>query len=89
MPRPRAIQEAEAQPWLAVLLDYALSEKGVQMNAQLEMLDLAKVRTTDHEAMPDWLLASLLLKWSGRYVPADDWQRLQARVRKRRRPHDF
>ena len=33
MPRPRAIQAAEAPLWLAVLLDYSFSDKSAQRSA--------------------------------------------------------
>lgn len=84
MPRPRAIQAAETPIWLAVLLDYGFSEKNAQRAAQLDLLAIAHDATAYPDDIPRWRLAQLLLSWSQKYVPANDWRRLQARVRKRR-----
>ncbi|MGP9576291.1 hypothetical protein ACT3R8_17985 [Halomonas sp. AOP42-C2-23] len=85
MPRPRAIQAAEAPIWLAVLLDYAFSEKSAQRAALLDLLGIAHDATAYPDDIPGWRLAELLLRWGEQYVGADDWRRLQARVRKKRR----
>lgn len=84
MARPRTIQATEAPIWLAVLLDYSFSEESAQRAAQLDLLDLAHDATAFPDDIPHWRLAELLLGWAEEYVPAEDWRRLQARVRKRR-----
>lgn len=84
MPRPRALQAAEAPLWLAVLLDYSFSDKNAQRAARIDLLGIAHDATAYPDDIPGWRLAQLLLGWSDKYVPANDWQRLQARVRKRR-----
>lgn len=84
MPRPRAIQAAEASIWLAVLLDYAFSQKSDQRAFLLDLVGIAHDATAYPEDIPGWRLAELLLRWSAGAVPAADWRRLQARVRKRR-----
>lgn len=85
MPRPRSIQASEASLWLAVLLDYAFSEKSDQRAAQLDLLGIAHDATAYPDDIPGWRLAELLLRWAEQHVPAGDWQRLQARLRQRRR----
>jgi|TARA_R110001583_G_C5666453_1_gene410241 hypothetical protein len=85
MPRPRAIQASEAPLWVAVLLDYGFSEKSAQRVAVLDLLGIAHDATAYPDDIPGWRLAELLLRWSDQYVPAGDWKRLQARVRKQRR----
>lgn len=84
MPRPRALQAAEAPLWLAVLLDYSFSEKSAQKAAQLDLLGIAHDATAYPDDIPGWRLAELLLRWAEQYVPGEDWKRLQGRVRKRR-----
>ena len=85
MPRPRAIQDAKAPLWLAVLLDYSFSEKSAQRSARLDLLGIAHDATAYPDDIPHWRLAELLLRWAEQYVPVGDWQRLQARLRQRRR----
>ncbi|WP_417667146.1 hypothetical protein [Pseudidiomarina sp.] len=85
MPRPRAIQTAEAPLWLAVLLDYSFSDKSAQRAAQLDLVGIAHDAAAYPDDIPHWRLAELLLAWAGRYVSARDWQRLQAKIRQRRR----
>lgn len=85
MPRPRAIQAAEAPLWLAVLLDYSFSDKSAQKAARLDLLGIAHDATAYPDDIPGWRLAELLLLWAEQYVPGEDWRRLQARVRKQRR----
>lgn len=84
MPRPRSIQAAEASIWLAVLLDYAFIQKSAQRAVLLDLVGIAHDATAYPEDIPGWRLAELLLRWSSDAVPAADWRRLQARVRKRR-----
>jgi hypothetical protein len=84
MARPRALQAAEAPLWLAVLLDYSFSEKNAQRVARLDLLGIAHDATAYPDDIPGWRLAELLLRWAVQYVSAEDWRRLQARVRKRR-----
>ena len=85
MPRPRALQADEASLWLAVLLDYSFSDKNAQRAARLDLLGIAHDATAYPDDIPGWRLAELLLGWAEQYVPARDWQRLQARLRQRRR----
>ena len=85
MPRPRAIQAAEAPLWLAVLLDYSFSDISAQRAARLDLVGIAHDATAYPDDIPHWRLAELLLCWAEQYVPAGDWQRLQARLRQRRR----
>nr|WP_289113665.1 hypothetical protein [uncultured Halomonas sp.] len=85
MPRPRALQADEASLWLAVLLDYSFSDKNAQRAARLDLLGIAHDATAYPDDIPGWRLAELLLRWAKQYVPARDWQRLQARLRQRRR----
>lgn len=85
MPRPRAIQASEAPLWLAVLLGYGFSDKSAQRAALLDLLGIAHDVTAYPDDIPNWRLAELLLRWAEQYVPAGDWQRLQARLRQRRR----
>ena len=85
MPRPRALQADEASLWLAVLLDYSFSDKNAQRAARLDLLGIAHNATAYPDDIPGWRLAELLLRWAEQYVPARDWQRLQARLRQRRR----
>ncbi|NVF16622.1 hypothetical protein [Vreelandella maris] len=85
MPRPRALQADEASLWLAVLLDYSFSDKNAQRAARLDLLGIAHDATAYPDDIPGWRLAELLLRWAEQYVPARDWQRLQARLRQRRR----
>lgn len=84
MPRPRALQAAEAPLWLAVLLDYSFSDKNAQRAARLDLVGIARDATAYPDDIPHWRLAELLLRWAEQYVPAEDWKRLQARARKRR-----
>lgn len=84
MPRPRALQDAEAPLWLAVLLDYTFSDKNAQRAARLDLLGVAHDATAYPDDIPGWRLAELLLAWAEKYVSAEDWRRLQARIRKRR-----
>lgn len=84
MPRPRALQAAEAPLWLAVLLDYSFSNKNAQRAARLDLLGVAHDATAYPDDIPGWRLAELLLAWAEKYVSAEDWRRLQARIRKRR-----
>jgi hypothetical protein len=69
-----------------VLLDYSFSEKSAQRAARLDLLGIAHDATAYSDDIPGWRLAELLLRWAEQYVPAEDWKRLQARVRKRRQP---
>ena len=85
MGRPRALQAVEAPLWLAVLLDYSFSDKNAQRAARLDLLGIAHDATAYPDDIPGWRLAELLLRWAEQYVPARDWQRLQARLRQRRR----
>ena len=85
MPRPRALQADEASLWLAVLLDYSFSDKNAQRAARLDLLGIAHDATAYPDDIPGWRLAEPLLRWAEQYVPARDWQRLQARLRQRRR----
>ena len=85
MPRPRALQADEAPLWLAVLLDYSFSDKNAQRAARLDLLGIAHDATAYPDDIPGWRLAELLLRWAEQYVPARDGQRLQARLRQRRR----
>ena len=85
MPCPRALQADEASLWLAVLLDYSFSDKNAQRAARLDLLGIAHDATAYPDDIPGWRLAELLLRWAEQYVPARDWQRLQARLRQRRR----
>ena len=85
MPRPRALQADEASLWLAVLLDYSFSDKNAQRAARLDLLGIAHDATAYPDDIPGWRLAELLLRWAEQYVPVGDWQRLQARLRQRRR----
>ena len=85
MPRPRAIQASEAPLWLAVLLGYSFSDKTAQRVARLDLLGIAHDATAYPDDIPGWRLAELLLRWAEQHVPAEDWKRLQARVRKQRR----
>lgn len=84
MARTRAIQAAEARLWLEVLLAHAFGSLHAQKQAQLDLLGVAHDATAYPDDIPNWRLAQLLLAWAERYVGAGDWQRLQARVRKRR-----
>ncbi|MBE0465497.1 hypothetical protein [Halomonas colorata] len=84
MPRSRSIQAAEAPLWLAVLLDYSFSYKNAQRTARLDLLGITHDATAYPDDIPHWRLAELLLRWADQYVPAEDWRRLQARVRKKR-----
>jgi hypothetical protein len=88
MARPRALQAAEAPLWLAVLLDYSFSDKNAQRASQIDLVGIAHDVTTYPDDIPHWRLAELLLRWAEQYVPAEDWKRLQARVRKRRTAGD-
>lgn len=85
MPRPRAIKAAEAPLWLAVLLGYSFGDKGAQRAARLDLVGIAHDATAYPGDIPSWRLAELLLRWAELYVSAEDWRRLQARVRKQRR----
>lgn len=85
MPRPRAIKAAEAPLWLAVLLGYSFGDKGAQQAARLDLVGIAHDATAYPDDIPGWRLAELLLRWAELYVSAEDWRRLQARVRKQRR----
>jgi len=67
-----------------VLLDYSFSDKSAQRAARLALLGVAHDATAYPDDLPHWRLAQLLLCWAEQYVPATDWKRLQARVRKRR-----
>ena len=84
MPRSRAIQTAEANLWLEVLLAYAFDPRRAQRAARLDLLGVAYDATAYPDDIPARRLAELLLAWSERHVPGEDWQRLQALVRKRR-----
>lgn len=85
MPRPRSLKATEAPLWLAVLLGYSFSDKGAQRAARLDLVGIAHDATAYPDDIPGWRLAELLLTWAERYVPGEDWKRLQARVRKHRR----
>lgn len=84
MARLRALQAAEAPLWLAVLLNYSFDDKNAQRAARLDLLGIAHDVTAYPDDIPGWRLAELLLCWAEQYVSAEDWKRLQARVRKRR-----
>lgn len=88
MARTRAIQAAEAPLWLEVLLTYAFGPAPAQQAARLDLLGVAHDATAYPDDIPDSRLAELLLRWANQYVPAEDWQRLQARIRQRRRHSD-
>ena len=68
-----------------MLLDYSFSDKNAQRAARLDLLGIAHDATAYPDDIPGWRLAELLLRWAEQYVPARDWQRLQARLRQRRR----
>jgi len=84
MARTRAIQAAEAHLWLEVLLTYAFGPTSVQQTALLDLLQVAKAATAYPDDIPNSRLADLLLAWAQCYVNAEDWQRLQAKIRQRR-----
>ena len=84
MARPRSIQADEALQWLLVLLSYAYTENAAQRPALLDLWRIGYEATAYPDNISDWRLAELLLRWSEQYVPQEDWQRLQGRVRKRR-----
>lgn len=84
MPRKRAIQAAEASIWLPALLDHCFSENVAQKSSKLDLLNIAYDATAYPDDIPVQRLAELLLLWAEKYVNAEDWQRLQSRVRKRR-----
>lgn len=84
MARKRAIQAAEAHLWLEVLLAYAFGSSPSQQAARLNLLSIAHDATAYPDDIPDVRLAQLLLAWAEQHVSAEDWRRLQARVRKRR-----
>lgn len=85
MARTRFIQAAEAHLWLEVLLAYAFGPAPAQQAAQLELLRVVYNATASPDDIPNSRLAELLLAWAEHYVGAKDWQRLQARIRQRRR----
>lgn len=85
MPRPRSIKADEAPLWLAVLLDYGFSEQNAQRPALLDLLGIAHDATAYPDDIPNWRVAQLLLSWADAHVSPADWQRLQARLRQRRR----
>lgn len=84
MARTRAIQAAEARLWLEVLLTYAFGSTSVQREAKLDILDIAHDAISLSNDIPPPILAGLLLHWADQYVPNEDWQRLQSKIRKRR-----
>lgn len=84
MPRKRSISSADAPEWLAATLDYIFSGKTSERAAQLDLLHIAHDATAYPHDLPASRLAELLLIWSEKHVDADDWQRLQSRMRKRR-----
>lgn len=84
MARVRAIQAAEAPLWLEVLLTYAFGPAPAEQAARLDLLGVAHDATAYPDDIPDSRLAELLLAWAERYVGGEDWQRLQAKIRKRR-----
>ncbi|MBL73160.1 MAG: hypothetical protein CMF21_00075 [Idiomarinaceae bacterium] len=53
-------------------------------HGQAELLAIASDLTQYPHDYSDTQRAELLLAWAERWVQADDWQRLQGRVRKRR-----
>ncbi|KGE77228.1 hypothetical protein FP66_11260 [Halomonas salina] len=53
-------------------------------HGQAELLAIASDLTQYPHDYSDTRRAELLLAWAERWVQADDWQRLQGRVRKRR-----
>ncbi|MGP9565695.1 hypothetical protein [Halomonas sp. AOP43-D1-12] len=85
MPRKRAIQAAETHLWLEVLLMYAFGPAPAEQAARLDLLGVAHDATAYPDDIPDGRLAELLLAWVEKYVPPEDWHRLQSRIRKRRR----
>ncbi|CDG51684.1 conserved hypothetical protein [Halomonas sp. A3H3] len=85
MPRPRAVQASEVPLWLPMLLDYSLNDKSAQRAPRLDLLGIAHGATAYPDDIPGWRLAELLLRLAEQYVSAEDWQRLQSRIRKRRR----
>lgn len=88
MARKRAIQVAEAHLWLEVLLTYAFGSEPAHRAARLDLLGVAYDATAYPDDIPADRLAELLLAWAERYVDVGDWQRLQARIRQRRRPSE-
>ncbi|WP_311066106.1 hypothetical protein [Halomonas sp. DWK9] len=88
MARVRAIQAAEAPLWLEVLLTYAFGPAPAEQAARLDLLGVAHDATAYPDDIPSDRLADLLLAWAERYVSGEDWQRLQAKIRQRRRPLD-
>lgn len=85
MARTRAIQAAESALWLEVLLTYAFGPAPAEQAARLDLLGVAHDATAYPDDISNWRLAQLLLAWAERYVDAGDWQRLQAKIRQRRR----
>ncbi len=84
MARIRSIQAAEAPLWLEVLLTYAFSNMPIRRDAKLDILEIAHDSISFSDDIPPPILAGLLLHWADQYVPNEDWQRLQSRIRKRR-----
>lgn len=84
MPRIRTIQPTEARLWLEVLLAYSISSLHAQRTAQHDLLDIARDATAYPDNISEERLAELLLGWADKHVSGVVWQRLQARIRKRR-----
>ncbi|MGQ7289806.1 hypothetical protein ACUN7Z_19880 [Vreelandella venusta] len=84
MARTRAIQATEAHLWLEVLLTYSFGLSPFQRGARLDLLGVAHDATAYPDDIPSDRLAELLLAWAERHVSSKDWQRLQAKIRKRR-----
>jgi hypothetical protein len=88
MPRKRAIEATEAPLWLGVLLDHAFGEnvsQAVSRAARLDLLAIAHDVTAYPDDIPPVRASVLMLEFSEQWLDADDWQRLQARLRQRRR----
>lgn len=88
MPRKRAIEATEAPLWLGTLLDYAFGGSAPQVVSQAAKLDLLAIAhnvTAYPDDIPPVRASVLMLEWSEQWLDADDWQRLQARLRQRRR----
>jgi len=84
MPRKRSMDATEAPLWLAVLLDHAFGESASR-RAQLDLLAIAHDVTAYPDDIPPHRASALMLDWSERWLDAEEWQRLQARLRQRRR----
>jgi len=81
MHQPRIIQAADAEKWLGVFFNHALSNRSnLELDALLEILEIGYKAAHHPGEMPNRRVVQLLLEWSYRHVDSENWERLSSSV---------